>query len=164
MLCIATHNKLKLLTNMRLSVLRYNSQADFTDGLFFINGKFQCFTLEDEGRDKKVKHETRIPDGLYDVKLRTDGSFHNRYLKKYGSNFHKGMLHIQDVPDFEYILIHTGNTDDHTSGCLLTGMSQNADDKGFLGESGLAYKKIYPPIRDALLKGDRVIIDYKTIG
>lgn len=149
---------------MRLSVLRYNSQSDFTDGLFFIDGKFQCFTLEDEGRGSKVKHETRIPDGVYEVKLRTEGGFHNRYLKKYGSNFHKGMLHIQDVPDFEHILIHTGNTDDHTSGCLLTGMSQNADDKGFLGESGVAYKKIYPPIRDALLKGEMVIIDYKTIG
>ena len=164
MLCIAIHNKLKLLTNMRLSVLRYNSQSDFTDGLFFIDGKFQCFTLEDEGRKSKVKHETRIPDGLYEVKLRIEGGFHNRYLKKYGSNFHKGMLHIQDVPDFDYILIHTGNTDDHTSGCLLTGMFQNADDKGFLGESGKAYEKIYPPIRDALLKGERVIIDYKTIG
>lgn len=149
---------------IRLKVLRYNSQPDFTDGLFFIDGKFQCFTLEDEGRDKKVKHETRIPDGIYEVRLRSEGGFHNKYLSKYGSDFHKGMLHIQKVPNFDYILIHVGNTDDHTSGCLLTGMSQNADDKGFLGESGKAYKKIYPPIRDALLSGEMVIIDYKTIG
>ncbi len=58
---------------IRLKVLRYNSQTDFTDGLFFIDGKFQCFTLEDEGRDKKVKHETRIPDGIYAVRLRLEG-------------------------------------------------------------------------------------------
>ena len=85
--------------------------------------------LEDEYRDGKVMGETCIPEGTYDVKPRTEGGFHNRYTAKYG-DFHKGMLHVQDVPNFEFILIHTGNTDEHTAGRLLLGeTSQDLDSK-----------------------------------
>ena len=149
---------------MDIDVIRYNSKSDFTDGLFFINGVFQCFTLEDEERTVKVFGETSIPNGRYKVELRKEGGFHNRYLKKFGSDFHKGMLWVKNVPNFEYILIHIGNTDDDTAGCLLTGMTQNADKNGFIGNSTLAYKTIYKPIRDALLSGEEVFITYKDIN
>jgi hypothetical protein len=145
---------------MEIEVLRYNKKPDFTDGLFFIDSEFQCFTIEDEVRTAKVYGETAIPLGRYKVELRTEGGFHQRYLKKYGSDFHKGMLWIKDVANFEYILIHIGNDDDDTAGCLLVGMTQNADDQGFLGSSGIAYKKIYPIIRDAILRGEEVYINY----
>ena len=108
---------------MKLRVVRYNSSDDFTLGMLLdeTNGKhFLCYTLEDEHRDEKVMHETRIPAGTYKITLRTVGGFHSRYAKKYG-DMHKGMLWVRDVPGFEYILIHTGNTDEHTSGCLLVG-------------------------------------------
>ena len=51
---------------------------------------------------------------------------------------HKGMLWVRDVPGFEYILIHTGNTDEHTSGCLIVGDSQENNTiikDGFVGKS-----------------------------
>lgn len=147
---------------MKLRVVRYNSSDDFTLGMLLdeTNGKhFLCYTLEDEHRDEKVMHETRIPAGTYKITLRTVGGFHTRYQAKYG-DMHKGMLWVRDVPGFEYILIHTGNTDEHTSGCLLVGST--SDTKGFVGGSVNAYKKIYPAIAKALEDGEEVTITYEN--
>jgi hypothetical protein len=148
---------------MEIDVIRFNSKEDFTDGLLYINGEFQVYTLEDEDRTVKVFGETRIPNGRYQVKFRNVGGFHERYLKKYGADFHKGMLWVKNVPNFEYILIHVGNDDDDTAGCLLTGMTNNADNVGFIGNSRGAYEKIYPIIRDTLLRGEDVYINYELI-
>ena len=140
---------------MKLEVLRISSQKDSTNGILFdiTDGrKFLAYTLEDEYRDEKVMSETRIPSGTYKITLRTVGGFHSRYEAKYG-DFHKGMLWVRDVPGFEYILIHTGNTDEHTAGCLLVGNSKNENitkKDGFIGSSVTAYNRIYPPIAKAL--------------
>ena len=150
---------------MKLQVLRFNSQSDCTNGLLFdvTNGtRFLCYTLEDEKRENKIMGETRIPAGVYSILLRKEGGFHGRYTKKYGS-MHKGMLHVQDVPNFKWILIHTGNTDEHTAGCLLVGDSQENNviiKDGFIGKSVNAYKRIYPNISGALQAGEEVTIEY----
>ena len=152
--------------NMNLEVLRFSSEEDSTSGLLFdvTNGerKFLAYTLEDEYREEKEMHETRIPAGTYNVTLRTVGGFHTRYTEKYG-DMHKGMLWVRDVPGFEYILIHTGNTDEHTSGCLLLGDSQTNNqikEDGFIGSSVQAYKRVYPPIAKVLEDGGTVSITY----
>ena len=77
--------------------------------------------------------------------------------------FNKGMLWVRDVPGFEYILIHIGNDDDDSAGCLLVGDSQtqNITKSGFLGSSTDAYRRIYPPIADVLVNGGQVTITYK---
>jgi len=149
---------------MKLEVLRFSSHSDSTLGILFDvteGRKFLCFTLEDEARDTKVMAETRIPAGEYELKLRTVGGYHERYVKKYGS-FHKGMIHVQDVPNFKYILWHTGNTDEHTAGCLLLGdtSQQNISKEGFIGASTAAYKRIYPNIAEAILSGKKVTAKY----
>ena len=151
---------------MKLEVLRFSSQKDSTNGILFdvTEGReFLCYTLEDEYRDKKIKGETRIPAGTYKITLRTVGGFHGRYEKKYGE-MHKGMLWVRDVPNFEYILIHTGNTDEHTAGCLLVGDTQQQNitksKSGFIGASVDAYKRIYPSIASAIERGDDVEISY----
>ena len=150
---------------MKLEVLRVSSDVDSSSGLVFdiTNGrKFLCYSLEDEYRNDKVMHETRVPAGTYQIQLRKVGGFNARYAKKYG-DFHKGMLHVQDVPGFEYILIHTGNTDEHTSGCLIVGDSQENNQllkNGFIGKSVQAYKRIYTPIATALENGEEVTITY----
>ncbi len=156
----------KTYEKMKLEVLRFSSQKDSTNGLLFDatnDKKFLAYTLEDEARDEKIKGETRIPAGTYKITLRTVGGYHARYSKKYGS-WHKGMLWVREVPGFEYILIHTGNTDEHTMGCLLVGDTQQQNvsksKDGFIGASNDAYKRIYPPIADALLRGDEVEISY----
>ncbi len=151
---------------MKLKVLRFSSQEDSTSGLLFLEGKkgleFLCYTLEDEARVLKVKGETRVPAGTYKLELRTEGGFHNKYKKRYGG-FHKGMLHVTNVPNFEYILIHTGNTDEHTAVCLLVGDSQennNIIKDGFIGKSTNAYKRIYTDISRAIIDGKNVTIEY----
>ena len=72
------------------------------------------------------------------------------------------MLHVQDVPGFEYILIHTGNTDEHTEGCLLVADSstQNITREGVIGASVNAYKRIYPRLAQWLLDGKKMTITY----
>ena len=151
---------------MKLKVLRFSSQEDSTSGLLFLEGdlglEFLCYTLEDEARALKIKGETRVPAGIYEIKLRTEGGFHEKYKKRFGG-LHKGMLHVTNVPNFEWILIHTGNTDEHTAGCLLVGDSQENNTiikDGFIGKSTNAYKRIYPDIAKAIKKGEDVIIEY----
>lgn len=149
---------------MKLEVLRFSSQDDSTLGVLsdVTDGrKFLAFTLEDEYRETKVAGETRVPAGTYKITLRTVGGFHTKYAAKYGA-MHKGMLWVRDVPGFEFILIHTGNTDEHTDGCLLVGNTsqQNVTKNGFIGESGDAYKRIYPKIAAALELGEEVTITY----
>ena len=153
---------------MKLDVIRIQFGSDATNGILLIDGVFECFTLEDQVRDgEKVMSETAIPLGEYEVKFRTVGGYDAKYQKKYGTTWHKGMLELQDVPNFKYILIHTGNTDEHTAGCLLVGETQQDLDRGkdgFVGGSGDAYKKMYPKVRDALLNGEKVTIKYSNIN
>ena len=142
---------------MRLELYRYSSQKDSTLGILFLvddetNKKdFLCYTLEDEKRAIKVYGETRIPEGTYQIKYRKEGGYNNKYTKRF-PNIHRGMLHITDVPNFEYILIHCGNDTSHTHGCLLVGdvISQNISKEPFLGQSSNCYKRIYPIIADIL--------------
>ena len=152
---------------MKYEVLRVSSGKDATSGLLFEvdNNKrtFLAYTLEDEQRDVKVWGETRIPAGTYKLKLREEGGFHNKYLGKYGDTFHKGMIHVQDVPGFEYILWHTGNTDEHTAGCLILGNTQTNNriaKDGFIGSSVDAYKFVYPRVAAAIEAGINVEVEY----
>ena len=150
---------------MKLQVVRTQFGTDATNGLLFVNGLFECYTLEDQYQAVKVMHETCIPEGTYDIKFRTVGRFHEKYKKRYG-NEHYGMLHLQDVPNFTYILIHAGNTDESTSGCLIVGETQqdlDLSDDGFIGHSGVAYSKLYKKVAKELLLGKSVTIEYTTI-
>jgi len=151
---------------VKLTVVRTQFGTDATNGLLFINGIFECYTLEDQYQAVKVMHETCIPEGTYDIKFRKTGGFHAKYTERY-KNAHYGMLHIQDVPNFTYILIHTGNSDEHTSGCLIVGETQQDLDiskDGFIGSSTVAYKKMYAKVASQLLQGKKVTIEYTTIN
>jgi hypothetical protein len=150
---------------MKLTVVRTQFGTDATNGILLVDGLFECYTLEDQYQAVKVMHETCIPEGTYDIKFRTVGGFHSKYSERYG-NAHYGMLHLQDVPNFTYILIHAGNTDEHTSGCLIVGETQqdlDISDDGFIGHSGKAYSKLYSKVAKELLLGKEVNIEYTTI-
>jgi len=151
---------------MKLKVLRFSSQEDSTSGLLMeendLGVHFLCYTLEDERRALKVKGETRVPAGVYNLTLRTEGGFHNKYGKRF-PGIHKGMLWVRDIPNFKYVLIHCGNTDEHTAGCLLVGDSQENNiiiKDGFIGKSTNAYKRVYKDIAKHLSRGEEVTIEY----
>jgi len=146
---------------MKLKLERYYSTQDFTIGRLFIDDQFECYVLEDEFRTVKVMHETRISAGTYEIKLRTFGGHHERYTKKF--DFHKGMLWLQDVPNFKDILIHIGNTDEDTSGCLLVGKSADLI-KGWVSQSTQAYIDMYKKVVPELIKGNKVTIEVTDNG
>ena len=145
---------------MKLTLTRTSSDADSTLGVLSIGADAECVTVEDEYRVVKVKHETRIPAGTYSIVFRTMGGFHEKHLAKYGASWHRGMLWLHNVPGFEYILIHAGNSDDDSSGCILVGTRAvpNGKGGGTVTASRAAYEKLYPKVRDAILRGEAVTI------
>lgn len=146
---------------MNVEVLRYSDTGKATLSLIMVNGKFICYGLEDTFRKNKIWGETRIPEGTYKMGLRKVGRFHGVYSVKF-RDFHKGMLHVLDVPNYKYILIHIGNSPSDTAGCLITG-SRPRGDGNYVYESTQAYKELYPIIIKSLINGEDVTITYKKI-
>lgn len=137
---------------------RFHSTEDTTIGILRIDGKFECFTLEDGHRNLKIPGVTRIPKGTYEIELRKTGGMTKRYAERFPE--HEGMLWLQDVPDFTYVYIHTGNTHEHTDGCILVGRNAvtNTVDDCTVGRSTVAYRMLYSKIIDAMDEGKLVTI------
>lgn len=86
------------------------------------------YAVEDQAQTgEKVPGETRIPAGRYKIKLRRDGGMVKKYDARFTDINHDGMLWLQDVPDFEFVYIHIGNTDDDSRGCILPGRARGAN-------------------------------------
>lgn len=127
---------------MNMMLRRYHGGKDSSGGLLFVNGEFFCYTCEDQRQDVKVAGETRIPPGIYEIKFRDAGGLNEKYRERYPE--HVGMLHLQDVPGFEWIYIHTGNNDAHTEGCVLVGYgAQVTDGEITVQRSREAYRELY---------------------
>ena len=144
---------------MQLTLVRYSGTENDTLGLLYIDGQFECYTLEDEHRNKKVYGETRIPASVYRLNFRRVGSMHKRYAVKF-PDIHKGMLHVEQVNNFTNILFHIGNDEDDTAGCILVGNTANNNQKGpgFVGYSTDAYRAFYPKVAAALEAGEDVML------
>lgn len=98
---------------MELKLLRKYCKPSYTIGQLYIEDKYFCDTLEDVVRDlvteKKVKGRTAIPAGRY------------RVILNWSPRFGKPLPLLLDVPHFEGIRIHAGNTAKDTEGCILVG-------------------------------------------
>ena len=159
----------------KVQVKRIGDNGDTSLGVIYVDGIAVCGSIEDqEQKENKVMHETRVSNGTYRLALRKAGRFHTKYTSKYnskssrsykGSDWHRGMLCVYNAanwvlncPDgkkFQYILVHLGNTDDNTSGCLLPNYVLDfLNDKG--SRSGDAYVDLYPVLRDAIEASDKV--------
>lgn len=106
---------------MELNVKRIARKDGYTIGRLFINNEYFCDTLEDTDRGlsstmqvneilaKKVKAQTAIPTGKYDVIL------------TFSPRFKRVLPLLLNVPGYQYIRVHNGNRPDSTEGCLLVG-------------------------------------------
>ena len=137
---------------MKLTLERFSTGPDSTLGLLFLDGAFQCFVCEDESRKVKVPGKTRIPAGEYHIGVRIEGGFHAKYSQRF-PDWHKGMLELLDVPGFQWVLIHVGNTHEDTAGCLLVGAGAQAypEGGGHVLASVAGYKALYAKVSDAAL-------------
>lgn len=98
---------------MKLKVERRFLKPGYTIGRMEVDGKYFCDTLEDRVRDlsreKKVPGQTAIPAGKYEV------------IVNISPRFRRKLPRLLNVPGFEGILIHRGNTPEDTAGCILVG-------------------------------------------
>lgn len=124
---------------MLLTLRREHYNATNTQGRLFIDGQFFCYTLEDQVREPGVKvyGKTAIPHGKYRVAL------------TYSNRFKQVMPLLLNVPQFEGIRIHTGNTDTDTHGCILVGFERG--DNQIL-KSRRAYASLFNVLRIAAAK------------
>lgn len=134
---------------MQLTLVRTDRQPNYTIGSLFINGEFFCYTLEDTDRyltsdmslediqSKKIYGKTAIPKGVYFIDMNTVSTkFKDRlWAKPYDGKLPR----LLNVPSYEGILIHVGNTVEDTSGCILVG-TEYFD--GFLRNSATAFTSL----------------------
>jgi len=122
-------------TKMLIEVKRFEFKDTHTIGKMYVDGIYECYTLEDAVRNgTKVIGKTAIPIGTY--KLIIDAS----------TRFKQDMPHILDVPDFTGVRIHAGNTSADTDGCILLGSTWAGKD--FIGNSKIAYKKFFDKLKE----------------
>jgi hypothetical protein len=144
---------------MYIQLNRLKDNGKSTIGTVFVNGTFECFSLEDTHNEPKVYGKTRIQSGVYDIKLRNEGGMNNRYRNKYGE-VHKGMLWLQNVDNFEWVYIHIGNTEDDTDGCLLFGNTcVSNESKQSIQGSALAYMSFYKKVINSIDNNEDITIE-----
>ena len=140
---------------MKLTLKRIAFKETYTIGKISIDGKYFCDTLEDKNRDLnhdgdlndagegKVMHETAIPFGTYSVVVNVSPRF-GRELPR-----------LENVPHFDGILIHRGNTDADSSGCILVGENKV---KGKVINSTPYEIELVRRCKEAIARGEKITI------
>jgi hypothetical protein len=116
---------------MKLLIKRFEFAKTYTIGKLYVNGIYYCYTLEDTVRFKgeKINGQTAIPTGTYAV------------IVDHSNRFKRRLPHILNVPGFEGVRIHTGNTSANTEGCILVGTTWAGKD--FIGNSKIAFDPLF---------------------
>lgn len=106
---------------MKLLVDRFYKGTKYTVGKLYIDGKYICDTMEDKDRSltqdttldeikkKKVYGQTAIPTGTYKIVVNNS------------PKFKRNLPRLLNVPGFDGVLIHRGNTHEDSAGCILVG-------------------------------------------
>lgn len=136
---------------MEIQLTRQRFYQKDTIGRLVVDGDDYCYTLEDRVRTlnslaDKVAGETAIPWGRYQVVI----DFSQRFQRK--------MPHILDVPFFDGIRIHPGNTDEDTEGCILLGMTFDPAITDFVGQSRVAFDEFFANLEQAIALGEKAWI------
>jgi hypothetical protein len=109
------------------------------------------YSLEDEFREEKVKGETRIPAGTYEIIInRTETPLTLKYRARY--QWFKFHLMLKDVPGFTGIYFHVGKNEFWTDGCITIGntVNNNTITSGEIGDSVECFRKFYNELYDYL--------------
>lgn len=139
---------------MNLRVKRISLKSDYTVGRLYVNGEYVCDTLEDAVRDTKIYGKTAIPCGTYKITMDVVSSkFKDRsWAKPYDGKLPR----LINVPNYEGVLIHVGNTAEDTSGCLLVGQNK---EKGKLVNSTQTFMSLMTKhLLPAKIRGESVTI------
>lgn len=133
---------------MKLRVERLWKKPTYTVGRLYVDGKLYCNTLEDVVRDldkeAKVPGKTAIPAGTYKV------------IFNWSPKFERNLPRLLNVPHFDGILIHPGNTADDSAGCILVGKNTEV---GRLTQSRYTSDCLNVLIEDAQRHGEEIIIE-----
>jgi hypothetical protein len=151
---------------MELIVDRKWKKQNYTISNLTIDGKWFCNVLEDADRGlddsmslskiKELKKPsiTAIPKGTYEITL--DVISPRFCTKTFYKQICDGKLpRLLNVKGFEGILIHAGNTDKDTDGCLLVGQNKV---KGQVINSQATFKELYKLLKDKHDKGEKITI------
>lgn len=153
---------------MKITLKRIARKSTYTIGQLWINGQKVCDTLEDTDRglsqdmplvtlrQKKIAGKTAIPTGTYNLNLYVPSP-------RFGSQpFYKevcgGCLpRLTNVPAYEGVLIHCGNTAADTEGCILVGQNLQV---GKVLNSKDTFRKLWRDyLANAKKTGEKVTIE-----
>ena len=155
---------------MKILIDRKWKKEEYTIGKLYVDGVFFSNTLEDKDRGlinsmtpeeikkKKKAGETAIPTGTYKIRMDISSprfSKSNWYIKNCNG---ARMPRLKDVPGYDGVLIHCGNTAKDTEGCILVGKN---DVKGMVTKSKDYFLKLYNTMYAAYKKGENIEITIK---
>lgn len=132
---------------MNLRVERRIFSPQSTIGRLFVDGAFQCFTLEPAWCTDDVKPRA-IPEGTYNL-INVRSEKHKRNVP-----------HVEFVPGFDAIEIHPGNSPADTEGCLLVGRIIGPDKDDWISQSQEAFYDLMEKLVPAWDRGETVDITY----
>ena len=129
---------------MKLVLKRFEFGEDYTLGKLYNDEQFICYTLEDKVREVigepvsmwKVMGQTAIPAGVYPVIITMSTRFRTR------------LPQLMDVPGFDGVRIHTGNSSSDTEGCILVGSAWDGK-SNWIGGSKVAFSMLFPLMEQA---------------
>lgn len=145
---------------MELILERRYFAEDYTAGKLYLDGKFMCDTIEDKVRDldkeEKVWGKTAIPYGTYRITM----DIVSPKFASYSQYKHIGgkLPRLLDVPHFDGILIHIGNTAEDSHGCIIVGQYMG---KGKVVNSTTTFNNLYTHLLRGKVRGEQITITIK---
>lgn len=140
---------------MKLTLRRIAKKDTYTIGKLYIDGVYFCDTIEDKDRGLyqkqdiqelrkiKVPSKTAIPTGIYKISLSIVSPKFS--VKKIYQEICKGKVpRLLNVPGYEGVLIHIGNTAEDSAGCILVGQNKVV---GKVINSTETFRKLYNKIK-----------------
>lgn len=154
---------------MKLILKRIYTCNRYTIGHLYVDDLYVCDTLEDCDRgldsnmplstilNTKIKDQTAIPIGTYNILMNVVSPKYSK--RQYYMDVCKGKVpRLDNVPGYSGVLIHVGNDQDDTSGCLLVGYNKVC---GKVMNSKSAFEKLYAILKKAYNSGEKITLTIK---